>query len=97
MSHARSKFIDALKVPSKAKRPDAELECVVALMDGLFAFDREAREQDLSLDDRHACARSVPPPSLSELHALQKMKAQQVLPNRPMARPSPTPRSVGRS
>jgi hypothetical protein len=30
------------------------LERVVALMDELFAIDRGAREQKLSLDDRHA-------------------------------------------
>ena len=50
----RCGFIDAIKVQSKALAPDAKLERTVALMNGLFASDREAREQNLSLDDRHA-------------------------------------------
>jgi len=39
-------------VQTKAKATDRKLERVVVLMDGLFAIDREAREQKLSLDDR---------------------------------------------
>jgi len=56
MAHARRGFIDAIKVQTKAHATDAKLERAVALMDGLFAIDREAREQDLSLDERHAFA-----------------------------------------
>src|ERR1035441_5249298 len=44
--------------------------CVVALMDALFAIDREAREQKLSLDDRHALRQERAPAILAELHAL---------------------------
>jgi hypothetical protein len=69
-SHARRGFIDAIKVQSKAHATDAKLERAVALMDGLFAIDREAREQNLSLDDRHALRQERAPALLDELHAL---------------------------
>ena len=70
MAHARRGFIDAIKVQSKAQAPDAKLERAVALMDGLFAIDREAREQNLSLADRHALRQERAPALLDELHAL---------------------------
>ncbi len=70
IAHSRRKFIDAVKVQTKAKVTDPELERVVALMDGLFAVDREAREQTLSLDDRHALRQESAPVILTELHAL---------------------------
>src|SRR5664280_418632 len=69
-SHARRKFIEAIKVQTKAHATDAKLECVVALMDGLFAIDREAREQKLSLDDRHALRQERASVVIAELHAL---------------------------
>jgi transposase len=76
MSHARRKFIDSLKVREKARATDAELERVVVLMDGLFAIDREARKQNLSLDSRHTLRQERAPALLDELHALlEKMKA----------------------
>jgi len=70
MAHARRGFIDAIKVQGKAQAPDAKLERVVALMDGLFAIDREAREQSLSIDHRHALRQQRAPALLDELHAL---------------------------
>ena len=39
-------------------------------MDSLFAMDREAREQNLSLDARHALRQERAPGILAELHAL---------------------------
>ena len=69
-SHARRKFIDAIKVQTKAHAADPKLERVVVLMDGLFAIDREAREQKLSLDDRHALRQERAPVVIAELHAL---------------------------
>ena len=76
MSHARRKFIDALKVREKARATDAELQRVVVLMDGLFAIDREAREQKLSLDERHALRQERASALLEELHTLlEKMQA----------------------
>jgi hypothetical protein len=70
LSHARRKFIEAIKVQTKAHATDAKLERVVALMDELFAIDREAREQKLSLDDRHALRQERAPVVIVELHAL---------------------------
>jgi len=69
-SHARRGFIDAIKVQDRGKAADAKLERAVALMDGLFAIDREAREQDLSLADRHGLRQERAPQLLSELHTL---------------------------
>ena len=80
MSHARRKFIDALKVREKARAADSDLKRVVVLMDGLFAIDREAREQNLSLDDRHALRQERAPALLDELHALLEKMQVGVLP-----------------
>jgi transposase len=70
IAHARRKFIDALKVQTKAKAADPKLERVVVLMDGLFTIDREAREQKLSIEDRHALRQERHAPDL-----LTKLKA----------------------
>lgn len=70
LAHARRGFMDAIKVQSKAQTPDVRLERAVALMDGLFAIDREARQQNLSLVDRHALRKERAPALLDELHAL---------------------------
>jgi transposase len=82
LAHARRGFIDAIKVQTKAHATDAKLERVVALMDGLFAIDREAREQKLSLDARHALRQERAPAILSELHALllERKAAGTILP-----------------
>lgn len=69
-AHARRRFIDALKVQTKGHVADSKVERVVALMDGLFAIDREAREQSLSLEDRHALRQEGAPALLDELKAL---------------------------
>jgi len=69
-SHARRGLIDAIKVETKANATDASLQRAVALMDGLFAIDREAREQNLSLADRHALRQERAPALLSELQTL---------------------------
>ena len=70
IAHARRKFIDAVKVQTNAKATDPKLESVVVLVDRLFAIDREARQQKLSLDDRHALRQEHAPAILAELHAL---------------------------
>jgi len=70
LAHARRGFIDAIKVQTKAQAPDGRLERAVALMDNLFAIDRQAREQNLSLADRHALRQELAPALLDELHAL---------------------------
>jgi len=81
----------ALKVQTKSNAADSELERVVALMDNLFAIDREARDEfgGASLDAatnerfyaaRHALRQERAPAWLGELQALLlKMKAR-VLP-----------------
>ena len=75
-AHARRRFIDALKVQTKGRAADRGLERTVVLMDELFAIDREAREQKLSLEDRHALRQERAPALLAELHALSlEMKA----------------------
>ena len=70
LAHSRRKFIEAIKVQTKAHAADAKLERVVTLMDGMFAIDREAREQKLSLEDRHALRQERVPTILAELHKL---------------------------
>jgi transposase len=70
IAHSRRKFIEAIKVQTKAHAADAKLERVVALMDELFAIDREAREQKLSLENRHALRQERAPAILTELQAL---------------------------
>jgi transposase len=70
LAHARRGFIEALKVQQKANATSHELERVAVLMDGLFAIDRDAREQKLSLDARHALRQECAPEILNELHAL---------------------------
>jgi len=69
-AHARRGFIDAIKVQEKAQAADARLQRAVTLMDDLFAVDREARQQNLSLADRHALRQQRAPVLLDELHAL---------------------------
>jgi transposase len=88
-AHSRRRFIDALKVQTKGhaadrnlhpskQRPlagDPGLERTVVLMNELFAIDREAREQNLFLEDRHALRQERAPVLLAELQALLlKMK-----------------------
>jgi len=69
-AHARRRFIDALKVQTKGQVADSKVKRAVALMDGLFAIDREAREQKLALEDRHALRQERAPALLDELKAL---------------------------
>jgi len=71
IAHSRRKIIDALKVHTKANAADPGLKRVVVLMDGLFAIEREAREQKLSIEDRHALRQERHAPDLlTELKAL---------------------------
>lgn len=76
MAHARRKFIEAVKVNAK----DRDSARVVELMDALFAIDREAREQKMSIADRHALRQERAPALLEELHALLVKMKGQVLP-----------------
>ncbi len=65
---------------AKLNTTDVDSARVVVLMDGLFAIDREAREQTLSIAERDALRQERAPALLDELHAvLMKMK-DRVLP-----------------
>ena len=70
LAHSRRKFVEAIKVQTKAHAADPKLERVVALMDELFAIDREARKQKLSLEDRHALRQERVPAILEQMHVL---------------------------
>ena len=77
LAHSRRKFIEAVKVNATSKAADGDSSRVVALMDGLFAIDREAREQGLSIADRDAFRQERAPALLSDLHTLLlEMKAR---------------------
>lgn len=83
LAHARRGFIDAIKIQTKAQATDARLERAVALMDELFAIDREAREQNLSFADRHAMRKERAPALLDELRGLltAMQKSDSILPH----------------
>ena len=65
LSHARRKHVDAVKVNAK----DVESARVVALMDELFAIDRQAREKQMSHAVRHALRLERAPEVLDKLRA----------------------------
>ena len=63
LAHARRKFVDAVKL--NANDPDSAR--IVALMDELFAIDREAREQNLDHAQRDALRQERAPELLEQL------------------------------
>lgn len=63
LAHARRKFIDAVKVNAK----DQESACIVALMDELFAIDREAREHNLDHAQRDLLRQERAPELMDKL------------------------------
>ena len=69
-AHSRRRFIDALKVQTKGQAADSKVERIVVLMDELFAIDREARKQNLSIEERHALRQERAPALLDELKPL---------------------------
>ena len=76
LAHSRRKFIEAVKVNAK----DLDSARVVVLMDALFAIDREALEQKLSINERDALRKERAPVILEELHALLLKMTDRVLP-----------------
>jgi transposase len=50
LAHARRRFIEAIKVNAK----DLDSVRIVELMDALFTIDREARDQRMAIEQRHA-------------------------------------------
>jgi len=75
-AHARRKFIEALKL----NRRDADALRLVAPINRLFAIDRQAREEGLDLEARHALRQRKSAPVLAELHADLLASARQLLP-----------------
>ncbi|HMG01766.1 MAG TPA: IS66 family transposase [Edaphobacter sp.] len=73
LAHARRKFVDAVKVDAK----DQDSARIVALMDELFAIDREGREKKMDHAARHALRMEKAPRLLEQLRAellsVQKM------------------------
>lgn len=65
LSHARRKHLEAVKVNAR----DIESARVVALMDELFAIDRQARDQQISHADRHLLRLERAPQVLDTLRA----------------------------
>jgi transposase len=80
MSHARRKFIEVVKVNAKLKTTGVDTARIVVFMDGLFAIDREAREQTLSIAERDVLRQGRAPALLDELHALLMKMKDRVLP-----------------
>ena len=66
LAHARRKFVDAVKVNAK----DQDSARIVALMDELFAIDREAREQSMDHAQRHALRQERAPRTAANSCAL---------------------------
>jgi transposase len=79
LSHARRKHVDAVKVNAK----DVESARVVALMDELFAIDRQAREKQMSHPERHALRLERAPEVLDKLRAQLLAIQKTALPKRP--------------
>jgi transposase/predicted kinase len=76
LAHARRKFVDALKVvPS-----DKDSARIVALMDALFAIDRQAREEKMDHAQRHRMRKENAPALLAELRAQVLAAQKSVLP-----------------
>jgi transposase len=63
LAHARRKYVDAVKVNAN----DQESARIVALMDQLFAIDREAREQNLDHAERNLLRQERAPKLLEQL------------------------------
>lgn len=63
LAHARRKFCDAVKLNAK----DTDSARIVALMDDLFAIDREAREKDMSHAERNVLRQGRAPALLQQL------------------------------
>lgn len=81
LAHARRKHVGAVKANTK----DTDSARIVALMDELFAIDREAREKNMSLAERdrprHERARATRPVACAiarseEIRAPQKRRGQ---------------------
>ena len=75
-THARRKFVDAVKVNPQ----DGEAVKMVVRMDALFLVDRNAREQGLTGTERLALRREHARPWADEIHETCRALSRQVLP-----------------
>src|SRR6202021_48138 len=76
LTHARRGFIEAVKVNAK----DIDSVRIVELMDALFTIDREARDQRMTIEQRHALRQERAPKLIEELHAALLAMRSKVLP-----------------
>jgi transposase-like protein len=81
-SHARRKFIDAVKVNPQ----DAEATKMVVRMDALFLVDREARKQGLTGVERLALRREHARPWVDEIRQACLTVSKQALPQSAVAK-----------
>jgi transposase len=75
-SHARRRFVDAVKL----NRQDAASVRAIELMDELFAIDREAREAQMDHADRHRLRQAKAPPLLDQIREHIRATSKTVLP-----------------
>lgn len=76
LAHARRKYVDAVKVNAN----DQESACIVALMDQLFAIDREAREQNMDHAERNLLRQERVPKLLEQLRGAALAMKKTALP-----------------
>jgi hypothetical protein len=75
-SHARRKFVDAVKV----NKDDAAAVSMVLRMDGLFLVDRDARKKEMAPGERLAHRRALSQEFVDEIEAKCKELRRTVLP-----------------
>jgi transposase len=75
-AHARRKFVDAVKLNPK----DAEAIAMVTRMDALFLIDRDARQRELSADERLAQRRQYSDEWLAGIYETCRRLAREALP-----------------
>lgn len=75
-THARRKFVDAVKVNPK----DEQAVTMVLRMDALFGIERDARERGLNGDERQALRRGQSDAWVTEIHAVCLSIVREALP-----------------
>ena len=75
-AHARRKFVDAVKLNPQ----DAEAVAMVTRMDALFLIDRDARQRELSADERLAQRRQYAEEWRTAIHETSLRLARETLP-----------------
>jgi len=75
-AHARRKFVDAVKLNPQ----DAEAVAMVTRMDALFLIDRDARQRELSVEERLAQRRQYAEEWLTAIHETSLRLSRETLP-----------------